>query len=206
MTISRQVVSDSAFDATLGKALNHMQRDKGLDLRNGIEMDVSFTPLWCQACLYCLEYRHIVIGCMALFLLSLLLNLWLSRRARTWELVEKLTMLVQSELSKSAELASNESRSFPANHLRDHALDILRISRSERQRVCRDVWPKVVKQIRQDTRIRETSTLFRGQKAICWEWIAPIAWAQSPSELSVQKTLDFESPPVVSGQTTQLIR
>jgi len=63
--------------------------------------------------------------------------------------------------------------SYAVSHLRDTITNkMYPISLKERKRVSESVWPKVVKEVKHDSRIRKIEKNIGGHRSVHWEWIS----------------------------------
>lgn len=201
----------NVFDATFGKALKLLQHsDKEFQVNGSIRLSQSRAPLWCQFSLWSYDYRQHIFTVICGFV-----GIWLAirgclNRAQQKALHHEILAHVHDGLMAQTKASKIELRGYPVDNLRDHIYDVLGMSATKRTSVTKLIWPKVVRSVAHDSRIRERNVLLHGRQTKYWEWIAPelpLSERQQRRQSKTpdtKKTLDFGTSLPIQGNSTLL--
>lgn len=180
------------FNVTFGKAFASLSTDKD-------ELQISLSsaaPVWCQVLHFQAKHPNVTIGLVSIFFVGWFILQTLFQRKYERRVTDEILSQVQDILIDQSKASKDDLREYPVDNLRDHVLDVLDYSHSERNTIKSKIWPKIRRIVQFDSRIRERTIRHRGRQVMSWEWISQNltksnARRESKTTPVIKKTLDF---------------
>ncbi|CAJ1955237.1 unnamed protein product [Cylindrotheca closterium] len=107
-------------------------------------------------------------------LVVFILQMFLRRRSYRKQLADDVSKIRQFAYDY---LQDSPDMSHIALHVRDHIV-MERYPKKKRNYLKKDVWPRVVPDLKADNRIRKTTRIVEGQPKDAWQWVAAVTSAK----------------------------